>query len=189
MERGVKTSLVVILFLSLIIFLVISFVNGEGDNLHKLKVEEIDELSQASVADANEDNTLENLDPLSKKLKDTTLMEGTYLKDKTIVESGLYDFNLPKNILSSSKKFLKSFINSDDLDKNVYLKEWALLKDSSSNSEVFLLTYDFKIESIRQNGKKTISEYALKMIIDGDGKIIDEFTPKNKYSLLKERNT
>ncbi len=173
-RSGVKAFLIVVLLLLLIVFSVISLVNSRG-------YEQI-------TPDNNDVGGLSgNLDGLSQKLKDTSTTEGSYLQDKTIIKKGSRDSELPKEILISSRNFLKSFAQEEDLKDSLHLKEWVLLKDASSTYESYLLTYSLKIESYRQNGKKTISEYSLRVNMDEGGNIIDAITPKEKYDTIKKR--
>ena len=143
--------------------------------------------SQNSVVGGNNPESSGGLDEINQRLKDVSINESLYLKDKEIIKTDFYDYEIPNNVITSSVNFLKSFVREEELKQNIQFKEGALLRDINSNSESYVLTYLLIVESYRQNGKKMISGYSLKINVDLEGNILDDLTPKEKYATIKER--
>jgi hypothetical protein len=187
-KRGGKILIVVLCFLFLVVFSTIFLVQGQNSgNLEQGVNSAAPTTLQQNFIE--EDNSLENLDPLSKGIKEISIKENSYLEGKNVFYGGSFSDNLPKEILRSSQSFVETIVDRKDIDKNLYLDRWFTVEDSSKKVVEYLLIYSLIIESYRKNGKKTISEYPLNLVLEEEGTIVHEDFFRDKYNYIKMRES
>ncbi len=94
---------------------------------------------------------------------------------------------LQYEIMEASNNFVEDFVDKETLENNFVFDGAIIYTNPKRTAAEYVVVYDYEIVSYRENGKKTISNYAIKVHLDQDGNVIDKNGPREWFSYLKER--
>ena len=99
-----------------------------------------------------------------------------------IIEVKIIKEEVPKEIIKSTEEYIRSFVNEDNFNKNFRFDRAILFRDSTKNSNEYLIIYDFRMNYIRSNGKMAAAGSDIRIIADENGNILNPSEVLAKYN-------